>query len=75
MTVHDIILKYLNDNGYDGLTDCDDCACKKDDLAPCNDIESMLNCNSGYLIKCKGCSDYGYCLSTEKTNICPQGNK
>ncbi len=74
MTVQDIILKYLNDNGFDGLTDCDDCACEKNNLAPCDDM-AMLNCIPGYLIKCRGCSDYDFCINTEKTTVCPQGNK
>ncbi len=72
MTVQDIILKYLNDNEYDGLTNGDDCACKLKDIVPCCDIDVMC-CKPGYLIKCKGCSDYVYCISINKTTICPQG--
>ena len=34
MTVHEIVLEYLEEHGFDGLC-TDDCGCSVDDLAPC----------------------------------------
>jgi len=46
MTVIEIVLKYLNDNGYDGLcSEC--CGCGKDDLSPCN-CDDVLACSPAY---------------------------
>ena len=37
MNVSSIIKKYLKDNGFDGLVNCDaDCGCLLDDLFPCD---------------------------------------
>ena len=36
MTVKEIVKKYLEDNGYDGLCTFD-CGCPIDDLIPCGD--------------------------------------
>ena len=51
LKVGEIILKYLEDNGYDGLY-CSyiPCGCKKEDLAPCEG--PITNCQAGYLMKC-----------------------
>ena len=46
MTVKEIVKKYLEENGFDGLY-CDDCGCKTDDLIPC-DNEGCLDCQPGY---------------------------
>ena len=43
--VLEIVKKYLEDNGYDGLYN-DDCGCCLDDLAPCD--SNCLNCTPGY---------------------------
>jgi len=37
MTVKEIVKKYLQDNGYVGLSGWDDCSCSVDDFCPCGD--------------------------------------
>ncbi len=69
MTVFEIIEKYLKDNGYDGLTNGDDCSCKIENLAPCCD--DRFACRPGYEIKCNGC-DVIFCLSEDKEATCPE---
>ena len=46
MDVHDIVKQYLDNNGYDGLYMDGECACRKDDLAPCGNIDA--SCEPGY---------------------------
>ena len=46
MDVKDIVKEYLNTNGFDGLFHPDQCACLKDDVAPCDNIG--LECQAGY---------------------------
>ena len=46
MTVKEIVVKYLKDNGYDGLYDEMDCGCLIDDFAPCDSIGA--ECMPGY---------------------------
>lgn len=50
MNVHDIIERYLRENGFDGLYYAGECACSVDDLAPCGNINE--NCEAGYLLSC-----------------------
>jgi len=66
MTVKEIVKKYLEDNGYDGLTS-GDCGCKVDDLVPCGGATccgSHMDCKAGYLTDCdpETCSADGDCL-------------
>lgn len=62
MNCHDIIAKYLNDNGYDGLCrPYGECGCGLDDLMPC-DGENIAECEPGYKIPDpdhEGCILYG----------------
>jgi hypothetical protein len=46
ITVLEIVRSYLEQNGYDGLYDPGECACLKDDLAPCGQIGH--SCEPGY---------------------------
>lgn len=46
MDVIDIVSEYLEKNGFDGLFLPGDCACLKDDLAPCG--EALGSCEAGY---------------------------
>lgn len=47
MDVHDIIVKFLDDGGFDGLCNGDiECGCHKSDLAPCG--ESCTSCQPAY---------------------------
>ena len=58
MNCKEIIIKYLKDNGYDGLL-CTEvpCGCPLDDLAPCE--ENMFDCIPAYKIigKCSECKN------------------
>lgn len=51
MTVQEIVKKYLEENGYDGLCD-DECGCFIDDLNPCGSC--MFDCQAGYKKKRNG---------------------
>lgn len=42
----EIVEKYLKENGYAGLTDCDECGCHIDDLMPC-DAPNIFACIPG----------------------------
>lgn len=60
MTVKEIVKKYLEDNGFDGLWSEYDCACKKDNLMPCGG-EDILNCEAGYLMPCpEDCGEHDW---------------
>ena len=54
MTAKEIVKKYLEEYGYDGLYG-DECGCLKDDLSPC--CEFMEDCKPGYRRDCKECAD------------------
>jgi hypothetical protein len=50
MNLQEIVKKYLEENGYDGLCDSDtECACRLDDLMPCG--EPGICCEAGHLTK------------------------
>jgi len=53
-TVKEIVEKYLQENGYDGLFNSSgECACKIGDLIPCWS-EGLENCRAGHLVPCPG---------------------
>jgi hypothetical protein len=58
MAVKEIVKKYLEDNGFDGLfSDSWECGCEIDDLMPCE--EPQQACEPGYKIPCncgEGCN-------------------
>lgn len=63
-TVQDIVVKYLQENGYDGLvSDGGDCGCKLDDLFPC--VDFPLDCRPGYLVQCD-CGECDWHITTER---------
>jgi len=75
MTAKDIIIKYLKENGYDGLCDGDQCGCGINDTFPCDCIDGD-NCQPAYKRYCINC-DFnddcdikeeaeGFCFHTEK---------
>lgn len=71
MNVREIIKKYLDDNGYDGLCR-EECGCGKDDLFPCGDPGgSGEYCVPAYIRECPDCV-YGIlcCYATDKSK-CP----
>ena len=52
MNIQDIVKKYLEENGYDGLYDPDNpCGCSKDDLFPCAYGNFPYKCKPGYRYK------------------------
>lgn len=58
MELIDIVKTWLQDNGYDGLCDGDDCGCPIDDLMPCG--EPGMHCMAGYLKKAPPESEIDY---------------
>lgn len=50
MTIKEIIMNYLKENGYDGLLG-DNCACGIDDICPCDD-DGLLECEPAYKTVC-----------------------
>lgn len=71
MTAKEIIIKYLKDNGFDGLCG-EDCGCGIDDLAPCDmpmDCEPAYKhiCGENKPEDCKMREDcYGECYKLKK---------
>lgn len=55
MTVKDVLIKFLHENGYDGLVCPGECGCEIKDLAPCGG-EGIINCKPAYRGKCT-CGD------------------
>ena len=51
MIVKEIIKKYLEENGYDGLCNMFmECGCYLDDLIPCSEIDAD-ECEAGHKVK------------------------
>ena len=50
MSVKEIVKKYLENNGYDGLYN-EICGCQNSDLMPCC-CEGIEDCEAGYKIPC-----------------------
>ena len=66
MTVKEIVKAYLDANGFDGLfSDDGDCACQKDDLAPCGGCDNIMDCGPGYLTACT-CGEHDWHFSKSK---------
>jgi hypothetical protein len=60
MTVRDIVKKYLEDNGYDGLA-INECGCGLGDLMPCDNASPY--CVPAKRFKCNraDCPTPGFC--------------
>lgn len=71
MTVKEIVAKWLKDNGFDGLYECGECACKLGDIAPCGSFDAFVNCRPGYLIEPYD-SDSGWGIGRKKVNLPPE---
>jgi len=57
-TVHEIIIDWLKNHGYDGLYAEDvDCGCELSDLIPCGFIQR--DCRAGYKVMCSADCDHG----------------
>jgi hypothetical protein len=72
MNVREIIIKYLTENGFDGLC-CEDCGCSKDQIVLCEQF--CMDCQPAYKHDhpdCEACDNNcdaapdGPCFSTEK---------
>ncbi len=65
MTVEDIVIEHLKNNGYDGLfnIEADACGCSISDLAPCDEMSA--ECQPGYAIEghCDDCKRSDHCES------------
>ena len=61
-TVKQIIEKYLESNGYDGLG-CEYCSCSLPDIMPCTPDGGVEDCTAGHKIPCnpETCSADGDC--------------
>lgn len=67
MTVAEIVKDYLKREGYDGLYEAGECACKVDDLIPCCDDVSIADCEAGYLAPCPpDCGEHEWHIQAEK---------
>jgi hypothetical protein len=69
MTVGEIVKKYLQDNGFDGLCSYE-CGCELDDLFACGG-DNVFDCSPGYKVPCdpETCPADGKCkwhISEEK---------
>jgi hypothetical protein len=54
-TIHDIILKFLKENGYTGLYNDDwECGCNIKDFTMCGDLST--DCCVGYYNDCSTCT-------------------
>ena len=62
-SVVEILKEWLEENGYDGLTDEDECGCSTDDLVPCQSFSG--HCVAAYLHEDPD-SEFGQTFSTEK---------
>jgi len=51
MTVKEIVLQYLVQNGYDGLSN-GECICENADLMCCCELGWTINCKPGYKVPC-----------------------
>lgn len=69
MDVRQIVSDWLGANGYDGLFQPGECACKKDDLYPCG--EMMLDCRPGYLKPAESCPVHDWHIGSKSCdNTC-----
>ncbi len=63
--VDEIVRRYLEKNGYDGLFNpWMGCACKLDDLFPCDVNDGM--CQPGHFVPCPDDVDADWCIGKRK---------
>lgn len=67
MTILEIIKKYLEDRGFDGLYHKWGCKCLLDDLLACNGASwDIQYCQPGYKQACKCGEDCGFHIGAER---------
>lgn len=67
MNVSEIVVEYLNKNGFDGLVSGDgECSCLLEDLAPCDSMQEC--CEPGYKIPCACGERCGWHIVAKKPN-------
>jgi len=66
MDVKEIVEKYLEENGFDGLFYPGECACRCGDLAPCDHI--LLECEPGYLDR-DTTGEFDFVISSKKPKV------
>jgi hypothetical protein len=64
MTCKEIVKKYLQDNGFDGLYEPGECGCDLDDFMPCGG-DCAMTCQPGYKTKCD-CGEHDFHISLNK---------
>lgn len=62
-SVQEIVLDYLEANGFDGLYTEGECACDKSNLAPC--LGDSMWCLAGYKGPCD-CGDHDYHIGPKR---------
>lgn len=66
LVVKEIVRRYLVMNNFEGLFHEDgECACKLDDLMPCDGDIYMGTCEVGYIAPCED-PDFTFCIGREK---------
>lgn len=63
MNVREILVEYLESNGFDGLVCSGECGCDISDLIPCENNQSA--CEPGYRIPDKT-GEFDYLITTKK---------
>ena len=63
MNIKDILLEYLETNGYGGLFETGECGCMLDDLMHC---DAPMDCEPGYICEDTKCGKFEKC----ETVIC-----
>ncbi|WP_156782706.1 hypothetical protein [Acidihalobacter yilgarnensis] len=68
MSVIEIIINYLEANGFDGLYSPGECACKLGDIAPCGQV--LEDCEAGYLKPCPPeCGDHDFHIGPKDPSL------
>jgi hypothetical protein len=68
LSVEGIIKKYLRENGFDGLCNCEmECGCLLENLVPCDSLDE-IHCEPGYRVSTPD-KDGGYIVSPKKMRL------
>lgn len=65
MKVKEIVKKYLQDNGFEGLFTPNECGCELSDLYPCGS-ECVLDCEPGYKHPAQEGSEHAFMIYSKK---------